>query len=321
MKCFNMINEKSAKIVATGSFIFFVLLLFLNRPSYSEERIKFKQGLSIKIKSGANYLAYGSINDHLKSYDTYLSEMTGYEGGKTKALHFSSDLETELVWDISTKFSLSLGIGYISGKNKSYYEYTGPFPFQTWNQAKQNYFIKPRFKTIPLKLGIYYNLPIFSRIRLFLNSGLGYYFSKASLYKCHWSCAWGGYDIIYTKEEIYDVSSNGLGLHGGIGFEYSIANNLALVLEIQGRYARIKNLKGHRYYSLTMPFEMSSGEEEGGTLYVGERDLTNEGYGENCPDLIISPSLPTGNGFKNIKEVVLDLSGYSLRAGIRIRLF
>jgi hypothetical protein len=127
--------------------------------------------------------------------------------------------------------------------------------------------------------------------------------------------------MIYTKEEIYDVNSNRLGLHGGIGFEYNIANNLVLVLEIQGRYVRIKNLKGRRYYSQTFPFEMSSGEEEAGTLYIGERDLTNEGYGENCPDLIISPSLPSGNGFKNIREAILDLSGYSLKAGIRIRLF
>ena len=246
--------------------------------------------------------------------------MTNYEGGKTKTLNnYSSNLEGELRLDISPKFAVSVGIGYMSEKTKSYFEYTGPFPFQALFEAKQNYFIKSKVKTIPLKLGIYYTLALSSRINLILNSGLGYYFSKASLYKCHWSSNYGGYFVIHTKEENYDVSSNGLGFHGGIGFEYDIANNLALVLEFQGRYARIKNLKGNRFYSLT--FGVNPGVEEEGILYIGERDLTVEGYGENCPDLIISQSKPSGDEFRGVREAALDFSGFSLRAGIRIKLF
>lgn len=299
--------------------ILFVSLVFLNKSAYPEEKEKFKPKFSIKLTGGWAYMNGGDFNRYLKDYDNYLSEMTDYEGGEIKTLQYGSDLEGELRWNVNSKFAVSVGVGYMSEKNKSYFEYTGPFPFQALFEGKQNYFIKPKVKTIPLKLGIHYTLPLSSRINLFLNGGLGYYFSKASLYKCHWSSNYGGYLVIHTKEENYDISSNGLGFHGGIGFEYDIANNLALVLEFQGRYARIKNLKGNRFYNLT--FGVNPGVEEEGILYIGERDLTVEGYGENCPDLIISQSKPSGDEFQNIKRAVLDLSGFSFRAGIRIRLF
>jgi len=301
-------------------FLIVILSLLLNRSSFPGEEENFKPKFSIRLMGGWDYMGVGDINTHLESYDAHLSEMTNYEGGRTKKLNnYGSDLEVELRLDISPKFAVSVGIEYMSEKTKSYFEYTGPFPFQALFEAKQNYFIKPKVKTIPLKLGIYYTLPLSSRINLILNSGLGYYFSKASLYKCHWSSNYGGYMIIYTKEENYDVSSKGLGFHGGIGFEYNIANNLALVLEVQGRYARIKNLKGNRFYNLT--FGVNPGVEEEGILYIGERDLTVEGYGENCPDLIISQSKPSGDEFRGVREAVLDFSGFSLRAGIRIKLF
>jgi len=298
--------------------LLFFSLVFLNRIASSEERENFKPRFSIKLSGGLGYIGFGDINTHLESYDNYLSEMTNYEGGKTKALHYGSDFEGEFRFDISSKFAIGIGIGFMTGKNKTYFEYEGPFPFHTPWEFGQSYFLKPKVKTIPFKLKIYYLLPISVRANFFLNVGSGYYFSKASLYKCHWSSAYAGWWVIYTKEEKYDVSSNGFGFHGGIGFEYSIANNLALVLEVQGRYARLSNLKGNRYFSIGT---FSHYDEEEGTLYIGERDFTDEGYGENCPDLIISSSKPSGEGFRNIKEVSLDLSGITFRVGIRIKLF
>lgn len=211
---------------------------------------------------------------------------------------------------------VSVGIEYISGKNKSYFEYRGPFPFNLPTDNIQNYIISPRFKIMPLKLGTYHTLPLHSRINLFFNTGIIYYFSNFLLYKVHWSSGFGPEFIIYTKEEKYDVSANGLGFYGGIGFEYNIANNLALVLEVQGRYARV-NPKGER----TSSWWEEPWIKEEGYLYIGERNLMNEGYGKYCPDLIISKSRSSGDEFQNIRKAVLDLSGIALRVGIRIKLF
>ncbi len=253
----------------------------------------------------------GDINNHLESYDNYIAKLTDYKGGRIKQIHLVSDLEGELRLDISPKFALSIGTGYIAGKNKSEFETTGPPQSPFGYQHKFSF--EPKIKIIPLKLGIYYTLPLRFGINLFLNGGLGYYFSKAYLLKYH-MLLYGGWGEDYDE---YDVSSNGLGVYGGIGFERNIGKSFALVLEFQGRYARIKNLKGKRsYYPAWQPPI-----EEEGILYVGERHLTNYGYDRYRPELIISPSRPSGDEFRNIREAVLDLSGFSLRAGIRIRLF
>jgi len=292
-------------------------LVFLSRIASPEETENFEPRLSIKLSGGLSYMLGGGINTHLKSYDDYLSAMTDYEGDKIRRLQYIPEFEGELRWDITSKFAVSVGIGYISGKNKSYLEYEGPFPFQTSSNPTQQYFLKPEAKTVPLKLGIYYTLSLSPGINLFLNSGFGYYFSKCSLYKKHISSSWSIFQIYYTKEEQYDVRADSLGFNGGIGFEYDIANNLVIVLEIQGRYAKAKNLKGNKLFSV---WDVSYMEEEG-TLYIGERDMTDEGYGKYCPDLMISQSTPSGDEYRNIREAVLDFSGFSLRVGIRIKLF
>jgi len=134
------------------------------------------------------------------------------------------------------------------------------------------------------------------------------------LYKNHFSSGYGPEFKIYTNEEKYDLTARGLGFYGGAGLEFNIANNLALVLEIQGRYGRI-DLEGKKIFSV---WELPWVEEEG-KLYIGERDLLDEGYGEHCPDLVISQSAPSGN--VKVREAILDLSGFSLKAGIRIKLF
>jgi len=296
-------------------------LVFLSGIANSEEGEDFKLKLSIKINWGLRYMSVGDINTHLESLDNYISHRTFYEGGKTKGINnYGTDFEGELRLDISSKFAISVGIAYMSGKSRSDFETVGSFPLQMpmigpfyWHK----FFSESKVKTIPLKFGIYYTLPISSRINLFINSGLGYYFSKASLDKTHVPLPLEGYGIDDSRYHVYDVSSNGLGFHGGVGFEYNIANFFGLVIEVQTRYARIKNLKGKRLYCSWFGPRM----EEEGILYIGERDLTDEGYGENCPDLIISQSKPNGDEYRNIREAVLDFSGLSLRVGIRIKLF
>lgn len=292
-------------------------LVFLNKIAFSSEDSKnFKPRFSIKLSGGLSGFTGGAINRHLKTYDRYLSEMTYYVGGETKTLHFGSDLEGEIRWDINPRFALVAGTGYIYGEEKSYFEFEGTIPLGTQFTYLQSYTFLQKIKVIPFKLGTHYTLPFLSRVNLFFDMGIYYYISKASLWKQHFSPQYGGFFIIYTKEEKFDLEANDSGFYGGIGIEFSIANNLTLVLEVQGRYARL-NLSGKKIYSVwEQPWVV-----EEGYLYIGERDLEDEGYGKHCPDLIISRSRPSGDEFQNIRRAVLDLGGFSIKAGIRIKLF
>jgi len=306
------------KIIKRGAIWILLLtsLVFFNRIACSEDSKNFKPRFSIKLSGGLSGFTGGDINRHLKTYDGYLSEMTYYSGGETKTLHFGSDLEGEIRWDINPRFALVAGTGYIYGEEKSYFEFEGSIPFGGQFTYPQSYTILQKIKVIPLKLGMHYTLPALSKVNFFFDMGICYYKGKASLWKQHFSPEYAGYFIIYTKEEKFDLEANDIGFYGGIGIEFSIANNLALVLEVQGRYARL-SLSGKKIYSVwERPWVVEEGD-----LYTGERDLLDEGYGEQCPDLIISRFRPSGDEFQNIRRAVLDLGGFSIKVGIRIKLF
>ncbi len=124
-------------------------------------------------------------------------------------------------------------------------------------------------------------------------------------------------DWPYVKEEQYDVSSNGLGVHGGLGFECKILDDLSIILEFQGRYARIKNLKGTKMTTERIDGAFPEEREEKGVLYIGERMW----FSEYFPDLMTSPSKTSGDEFRNVREAVLDFSGYSFRLGLKLNFF
>ncbi len=289
-------------------------LVFLTANTQAEE--KSKPRFSIKLTGGLGCFNWGDINTYLESFDDCLSKRTHYKGGETRKLNYGLDFEEELRIDLNSKFGIGLSIGIISGECKSKFTYKGPFPLTSWPSANQSYFFKHAASAIPIKLGGYYTLPLNSKFNLFLNVGLGYYFAKSSFYKHHLSSSFGPACMIYTKNEKYDLSSKGFGFYGGVGFEFSICENWALVIEGQGRYVKLKNLKGSKLNSDFFDFR----QENIGVLYYVEGPLLFYGD-EPWPDLVITKIYPSNPDFRTIRKAVLDFSGFSLRIGIRMKLF
>lgn len=108
-----------------------------------------------------------------------------------------------------------------------------------------------------------------------------------------------------------------VGFQGALGLEYRVAGNLILVAELQGRYIRMNGLKGRQ------EFVCEAGHfEESGTLYYLRTTYGGE-VGPWITALEVSKELPEF-GFapiKDAREAILNLSGFSLRVGLRVRLF
>ena len=164
----------------------------------------------------------------------------------------------------------------------------------------------------PLILSLYYSVYSSSRLNISINSGIGWYWGKMKEDKIE--------NFIYPLGDVYfdnrywEVEDKfSLGFLGGVQLEYSIIKNLALVVELQGRYIRIGNLKGTAKYETN--FGGGRTFEESGTLHFFSYDYY---YDLDIP-------LPSHINLTNEKDIerkaVLDLSGFSLRIGIRIKLF
>lgn len=301
--------------------LLFISLTSLGNITYSEEK-KDKLSFSIILTGGQRYTSIGDMNKHLENFDNHLSELTSYEGSKIKKLNNDKKtLEGEIRLDVSSKFAIGFGIEGISDKNESRFEFKDPWPWIAGIDGLESYphtiSTQPEVSAVNFKLGTYYTIPLVRRIYLFLDGGIDYYISKAHLHKYHKILGpISIYDSLILKEEDYDVTANGLGFHGGIGFEYKILDDLSLVLGFQGRYARIKNLKGTEMITERIGIDPEEREGEG-VLHIGEKMW----LGEYFPDLIIFESQPSGGEFRNVREAVLDFSGYSLRLGLKINFF
>lgn len=80
----------------------------------------------------------------------------------------------------------------------------------------------------------------------------------------------------------------------------------------------MKNLKGKKWAE--SEFFGISGEDKGTLYYFNTWDI---GIGTRYDDLTVWEEIPFARigGIYNERKAVLDLNGYSVRAGIRIKLF
>jgi len=319
---------KNTKREAISSVLLIFLLMVLSTAARSEEELNFIQRFSIKMKSGMSHIEVGDINNHLESGNERYSDyaqywLNGLKKGELKKIEAGSKSELELSFAVSSRFGVYFSAGYdYVGKESSGGFEVYPRPRFLPDVDSVDYTFSPTIsiRVIPLKLGLYYIIPFGSKARLSINGGGGYFITK-TVFSWEQIEIWKREDgsIAGDFKEVveWDLSSKAIGFHGGIGFEYNLTKNLSLVIEYQGRSARLKELKGTE-----IVVGLGYTESLYGSVYYFEREnlITEKyyiglGFFEEKPDYLPSSE------YRNIRNAELDLSGHSLVVGMKISLF
>ena len=261
----------------------------------------------IKLTGGMNYLLIGDPNEDLKGYTNLMdiwANRCGYTmDGEFKELHLGLDFEGDLILYLTPHLGISIGSGYIygkKGKDENNIFITGPT--LTWDT--QTHTDKIKVSAIPIRIGIYFFLPVSSQARFFLNGGAGYYFAKISeAYRHEYNGKW------FTRDQ--EATAKDIGFQGGIGFEYDLAQNISFVIEGQGRYAKIGGFVGDQKQKNSGGWSNSWK----GTLYYEEYECF-EGW---FPEIRVWDEEPTEAWLRNAREAEVDFSGVTVRAGIKIK--
>jgi len=306
------------------SLVLLFFLLLLVQFVFSEEKKPFKPRFSLKLTAGlGSALPIGDVNDCLESFnnnevfEAHREYETGQVVGEIKTLDtriFHG--EAELRFDLTPRISFGIATSPpIHKRNESSVTYTilgwaGP-QVMTWT-------FRPEIKvSYPIRLSAYYTLPLIRRLSISIGGGVGFCSAKIEQF--------GRYYAIYPLGDTGWVNASqvakrnfALGFHGGVAFEkYIFTNRLSLIAEFQARYINIRGLKGtHKKTN-----EAGNHFETRGTLYyftwwdhlIGARYASIEVH-ESPPDAGCRYTA-------DIRKAVLNLSGYSFRIGIRIRLF
>jgi hypothetical protein len=262
---------------------------------------------SLKVGGGGGYATLGDFGLGVKGQFDYLKDEYGDVKGTYEAPHWGAAAGGEIICRIGGRLSVGLGSGYIRHATASQVTYVLGFI-----DVKER--INPRLTVIPIELSLHLQLPLGRVFSLDLYAGPGYYLGTLDYeYRMDLSLlGLDGYDV-YT----FSSRRGAVGFQGGLGLEMALGSRLALVLNIGGRYARLVDFKGDWT------------EEGGGDFW----DYSDNGSGDGMwyyawtynakkyDQVAFQAERPTGSLVSDVRPARVDLTGFCLTLGLKIKLF
>jgi hypothetical protein len=259
---------------------------------------------SLKFHGGMNYMRIGDINDALQGTTDYYKDLPNVDIEEDLSpVHWGIDLGGELIINFTPRVGIGLGGAYLQVSKETIIDVI-------WEGSPYKDTAHPKVTIIPLTFSVHLGLPLGNIMNFTLNAGAGYYLGTIQ-----WHYSWDS--EYHDYEENWKAKSNTIGFQGGLGLEFNFSRTLALVVEGFGRFAKLKSLQGDyiwkRYF-----FGHEEGIIEEATLWYYE--WRSSDTGKEYPRIEFDDDVPTETSFqRNIREGEVDLTGFSVRLGIKIK--
>ncbi len=294
-------------------------------PAIAQEAGTSKNGLSIELGGGLRWTGIGDLRDHIGALDEYLYDLCGsanyLPGHLRQPGPFGPDLDLTLRLELGRGFSVGAGAGFsrILDRSESlgvFFLYQDP----TIHYRTVAAFLRTDIRLVPVHVDVSYRWTLSRDLSLTLGAGAVACFASVDLER-----SLNFYPLIYDPaqgivwphlDDSFEVSGTGFGPLGKLGLEFRASRSLTLLVLVEGRYARVTRLKGRQSYSYDSWIDEGyyvEGENRG-VLQTGTSDQTVMGLTDDFPDLSVTPS-------PAMRQVRFDLSGFSCRLGVRLRLF
>lgn len=265
-------------------------------PAQTEKR----ERMAAVFWLGARRAAVGDLNEGAEGLARYYeSRLSATSDGDIKELHSGYLLGAELRIPLASRFYFSFGAEHFSGEASSSVSYTG-------GSSEALYSTKPWIGITPVSLAL-----VFYPLR-FVYAKAGLDFTLAS---CSYFYRFGYPDPDEPTESWQEwkgeAGSSGFGYQLGLGLEWSLGSLITLIAEGAYRYSRIDDFEGEDFYQESSGYQS----REEGTLY---RISASAGGAETYPLVFIRNKKPTEAGVMDVRRAELDLSGYSLKLGLKI---
>ncbi|MBC7361072.1 MAG: hypothetical protein H5U06_02125 [Candidatus Aminicenantes bacterium] len=307
----------------------YIIILFLCLPLAGEnEKSSRTHSFNLVIREGFGSIAVGDLNTTLKSINSIYDGVRSYHPercvGEIKEIPNNYvDWEVELQWTIGSGFIIGVAVsGPTRLHDRSFLTYT--IVNYAGTQTENNTYDSEIKISPPIKLNVYRSFSIFPKVNLSINGGLGYY--QARLIQSFTWVVRLPLDAHVIEITDFDVSGSRIGVHCGAQLEYKFNDRFSMLAEGQFNFSRVKHFSG----TSCMTFQIF--DEQGN--FVNSWSLPTEGIlyhyigddfsvGKRREKLIVSES-PPELGYdlpSDVREAFLDLRGFALRIGLKIRLF
>jgi len=255
--------------------------------------------ISLKLTGGMAYISGNDLNKGIQGFNDWVTAETTDPTGKFEKLNMGMNFAGEAIYNLTSNAGIGVGIGYfqMSKDNSVTYLQGGGVPSTDT--------FKPTINVMPITLNFYYYIPTGSSMSVYLKAGAGYYMTK---FDAEYSFSWP----LGHGTDTLKVSKGAIGFQGGFGIEIPVSGQASFVVEAGARYAKVSELtgdwtsKGNGFFG---PWDKSGT----GSLWFG--DYSSIG-GNTYPRVAINNDSPLW--LDNVKKASLDLTGFSIKAGIKI---
>lgn len=270
--------------------------------------------VDLRLHGGFSRLAAGDVNTGSGGLYGFYQLFVDYgdytaEGGYTP-LHGGFDAGADVVFGLSRRLGVGLGVGFLRSAGVGDMTLTPP-------DASGDLLISggSSLSAFPVRLGLYYALPLGRKLSLTANAGGAFYARLRFRDRFHYESGglFGTQAITGTRTSL----TKNLGFQGGLGLAYDVSPKWGVFVEAQGRYARFANFGSVR---IDVASAEGGSQTRYGKIYLRTQTLSedplivwNTFVVQDMPPTPDPPELV-------IREPRFDLGGLCLQAGVRIRL-
>jgi len=273
------------------------------------------QGFSFKVGGGIGQVRSGDLNAYGEGYENHFDDiaaswLSSIQGGFNDLNTLGGEIGVEVLFNLTENFALGFGFGNFPRKPQS------DFSLLEEGVISFTSIFDPRISSSSLTLSLYYFYPFTSNLRGYVNSGAGLYLSKMAL---NTSSEYDETGVLSYSETV-ELSTNDLafGFQGGIGLEMTVGGYMGVFIEASGRYSKPKSYKGRLKYTFLSTAGAVVARTTSGNLWYFER--YNPTLDNWYSQIQVSEEAPTGSDVRNARAFSVDLSGFSIKVGIRLKL-
>lgn len=263
---------------------------------------------SLRISGGWAYLQAGDVNAGTKAFLDWGRSQFEFASGEYRELHGGYEIGGDLIFGLGRNFGIGIGAGFLRGSEKSQVSCA-----QSDYGPEAIFTTESTLSATPVRIFVCLTRPLNGKIDITANVGISYFAGV------RYNAPWQETYISVVSEYGADITTAAhrprtpLGLSGGFGLEYHLTTRIAVLLEAQGRWAKLGGLEGTSvadYFEPGGPL-IRLFSEEGGLYYEAFPALSGS------PRVILIQSAPPAGPGGQPRKAVVDFSGFSLQAGIR----
>jgi hypothetical protein len=252
-------------------------------------------GLELSVSAGAGWIAPRDLNDGARGFADYRSAFLGLPASDTiGSLHMVAAAGVELSYRASRWLAVGVGAEYVRGGNRSRVGFTDG----TFSETLET---RPLVSAIPVKFGVRF----YPGRGFYIRGAAGVYFVTADyLYRLEQGEAW--------EEWKGAAKARRFGAETAFGGDWKVGERTSFFIEAGFRMASLTGFTGSGVYRDSALETLT---EEGALYHIRMEGADSRVY----PLLLVRASPPTEEGVVGSRQAELNLSGTSVRAGLRFR--